>query len=176
MGAPLDRVDSLGLACNGLGCWNTPAERGYALAGNYSLYYQSACAGGDPYACRAGQVAQNADLTGLEGFLTKQTNRNLANSLQWNRGAMQCDQIESYIDTQMEEIRKGLALARMHSLDGATPSHPISLPRQVISDFHHKVFRSNGADPNVFGGDKWDAIHGAFFTNYNWCPSPACWR
>jgi len=173
-GNPLNGVDPQGLACNALGCWNTPAERGYAQAGNYSLYYQSACAGGDKYACRAGEVAANADLPGLKGFLTKQTNRNLVDALQWKRPPMQCDQIDSYIDEHMENIRKGLALARMHSLDGATPDNPSMVPRKTISDFHHQVFQDNGADPGTFGGDKWDAIHGAFFTNYDWCPAPSC--
>lgn len=173
-GNPLVRADPTGLACNGIGCWNTAAERGYASAGNYSLYYQAACAGGDRYACRAGEVAANSDLPGLKGFLTKQTNRNLVSSLKRNRPPLQCDQIEPYVDQQMEAIRRGLALARMNSLEGATPTHPLMLPRQVFSNFHHDVFGANGADPNVFGGDKWDAIHGAFFTGYEWCPSPAC--
>jgi hypothetical protein len=67
---------------------------------------------------------------------------------------MDCDRIGPYINEKMEAVRKGLALARANTLDGATPTHPMSLPRQVF---------------------KWDKIHGDFFTIYDWCPSPACW-
>lgn len=74
-GNPLRFTDPLGLMCNGQGCWNTPIERQYAQSGDYKAYYATACANHDPYACEAGNVANNV------GFLSGVTNYRLANSI-----------------------------------------------------------------------------------------------
>lgn len=58
-GIRLAITDSSGLACGQRGRWVTPTEQAYADAGSYGVYYQAACAGGDPYACRAREVALN---------------------------------------------------------------------------------------------------------------------
>jgi RHS repeat-associated protein len=179
---PYGDIDPLGLACNANGCWNTAAEAGYAKAGNYSVYYQAACQGGDLYACRAGEVAADRDIPDdwLRDFLTHQTNRNLEHSLHEHRPPyMQCDQIEPYIQRQFENIRRGLAKARYQQLLGATPDHPRMVSRSSIADFHHAVFEAYGSDAGTFGGDKWDSMDGPKWSarighGYDWCASPAC--
>jgi hypothetical protein len=70
--------------------------------------------------------------------------------------------------------RLELAQARMESLNEAKPDNPYMLSRAVFSRFHHDVFSNNGSDEDTFGGDTWDTIRSAYFTNYDWCPTPAC--
>ena len=167
-GNPVSRIDPLGLACNGLGCWNTPTELGYANTGNYGLYYQAACAGGDSYACAARVVAtgQGNSVSSMVG--ANFTNGNLRNSLR--RGGSDCP------DEDMESIRKDLMNARVAQLSGATPNSPIRVSAQSISDFHNTVFSNYGATDGwgpfpVFGGDI------PIFGNtggWEWCSAPAC--
>jgi RHS repeat-associated protein len=171
-GNPISRTDPLGLACNGLGCWNTPAELGYANAGNYSLYYQAACSGGDSYACAARMVAtgQGNSMSSMAG--AKFTNGNLRNALR--HGGSDCP------DEDMESIRKDLVNARVAQLAGATPNSPIRVSAQSISDFHNAIFSNYGATDGwgpfpVFGGDA--NLFGIDLGNragWTWCSAPAC--
>lgn len=169
-GNPISRTDPLGLACNGLGCWNTPAELGYANTGNYGLYYQAACAGGDSYACAARTVSTGEanSVSGLTG--ARFTNGNLRTALR--RGGSDCP------NQDMENIRKDLMNARVAQLSNATPGRPYVATGQSIADFHNTVFSRYGATDGwgpfpVFGGD----IHFMNLGNtgaWTWCSLPAC--
>ena len=128
-GNPITRIDRFGLMCNGLGCWNTPQEQADAAAGNYSAYYHDACAGGDPYACSAGDVA--ADI----GWQAHVTNYLLKQSLKMHNPSMKdCPQ---KLADAMEDIRKKLAQARVAALNQANASeaNPVVLPAATFSNF-----------------------------------------
>jgi RHS repeat-associated protein len=171
---PLKWTDRRGLACDQRGCWTTPDEQQAATVGNWSGYYALACAGGDPYACRAGEVASNTG-DGLRGVLSDITNRKLDLSIVMNQPAVcPSDWRAEDLMRKKEAIRRGLMEARVAGLRGASPSNPRQVDRRDISTFHHRVFGNNGAGADAFGGDLWDAMHGAFFTGYEWCASPAC--
>ena len=136
------------MACDQQGCWVTPAEQGYANAGNCSLYYQAACSGGDPYACRAGEVAAN------RGLLSGITNARLANSLLKNTKQNTCEAANEDMLRKMEAIRIALARAHAGALNaaGATSQNPAMLNRVGdITRFHRDVFSQYGADPSIFG-------------------------
>ncbi|HLM52257.1 MAG TPA: RHS repeat-associated core domain-containing protein [Pseudoxanthomonas sp.] len=169
---PVNLTDRLGLACDQRGCWVTPAEQGYADAGNYSLYYQAACTGGDPYACRAGEVAAN------RGFLSGVTNTRLANSLLKNTKEKTCEAANEDMLRKMEAIRIALARAHAGALNaaGATLQNPAMLDRVGdITRFHRDVFAQHRADPSIFGGSTWDSYMGwSGGAIYDWCPSPSC--
>nr|WP_242108182.1 RHS repeat-associated core domain-containing protein [Luteimonas aquatica] len=171
---PVSFTDRLGLACDQRGCWVTPAEQGYANTGNYSLYYQAACSGGDKYACRAGEVAAN------QGFMSGVTNTRLANSLLENTSEKSCPAAYDDMYKKMDAIRVALARAHAAALNnaGATPLNPVMLDRvRDIGQFHRDVFTRYGADPNVFGGATWDKYMGwSGDAIYNWCPFPSCPR
>lgn len=170
-GNPIGFTDRLGLACDQRGCWVTPAEQGYANTGNYNLYYQAACSGGDPYACRAGQVAGN------EGILSGITNTRLANSIADNLpDGMTCQATDEEIQKRMEAIRVALARAHANALNsaGASAQNPVMLDRWAdIGRFHDDVFSRYGAGP-VFGGRTYDSLFGRGGFGYDWCPSPSC--
>jgi RHS repeat-associated protein len=172
-GAPGLRTDPFGLACNGQGCWVTPAEMALAQAGDYIGYYDMACRGGDPYACRAAEVAAN------KGFLSGLTNTRLAYSMAANQPAgLGCAASQADIAGKMEDVRRELALAHATALQnaGALPGQPVMLKRQNIVDFHKTVFIANGGG-DVFGGKTWDRLAGwANGFGYDWCPSPSCAR
>lgn len=169
-GNPISFTDSRGLACDPRGCWVTPAEQGYANTGNYGLYYQAACEGGDPYACRARQVALN------QGSMSGVTNTRLSNSLFENTNEKTCDAAKVDTEKRMEAIRVALARAHAGALKGATLSNPKMLDRVGdITQFHRNVFSQYGADPDVFGGATWDYYMGwSGGVFYDWCPSPSC--
>lgn len=148
----------------------TPGEQAYADAGNYGVYYQAACAGGDPYACRAREVAMN------QGFLSGVTNTRLANSILGNTKEKTCPAAEADMQKKMEAIRVALAKAHANALNsaGASPQNPVMLSRQTIANFHSSVFAANGAG-SVFGGATWDKYMGwSGGVVYDWCPSPSC--
>ena len=167
-GNPVNLTDRMGLACDQRGCWNTSTELAYANAGNYGVYYQAACSGGDSYACAARVVAtgQGNSVSSMAG--ANFTNGNLRNSLK--RGGSDCPEAD------MENIRKDLMMARVNQLSGATPSNPMRVSGQSISDFHNAVFSSYGATDGwgpfpMFGGD----IPGiGNMGGWEWCSSPAC--
>lgn len=170
-GNPISFTDRLGLACDQRGCWVTPAEQAYANAGNYSLYYQAACSGGDLYACRAGQVAAN------QGLLSGVTNTRLADSIANNLAAgTSCPQAQDEIKKRMEAIRVALARAHANALNsaGATPQNPVQLDRwSDIGRFHDTIFSQYGAGA-VFGGRTYDSLFGRGGFGYDWCPYPSC--
>jgi hypothetical protein len=132
-----------------------------------------ACRGGDPYACRAGEVAAN------KGFLSGLTNTRLAYSISANQPVGQsCAASQADTERRMERVRRGLALAHAIALqsEGAKPARPVMLKRQAIVDFHNATFRVNGGG-DVFGGatlDRWAGWANGF--GYDWCPSPSCAR
>ncbi|WNH46089.1 RHS repeat-associated core domain-containing protein [Xanthomonas hawaiiensis] len=172
--SPLKWTDRFGLACDQRGCWNTPEELNASNSGNWSAYYALACAGGDPYACRAGEVAANAG-DGIRGILSNITNRKLDASIVENQPAVCPDDWRAEdLLRKKEGIRRGLMAARVAQLVGADSSNPRQVSRSSISDFHHDVFEANGASKEAFGGDLWDSIYGSFFTGYDWCKGPAC--
>ena len=174
-GNPLSRTDPTGLMCNGQGCWNTAQERGYGRSGDWKNYYATACANGDPYACRAGNVANN------NGILSGITNYRLASSISSRLPpGKTCAADQALIDQNMEKNRETLAAARVAQLDaaGASPDNPVMVTGQSVSDFHNQIFQANGAGP-VFGGDIPGANALLMLSNmgsggYGWCSSPAC--
>lgn len=168
---PLVYTDRTGLACDQTGCWVTSAKQGYANAGNWGLYYQAACSGGDPYACRAREVASN------QGFLSGITNTRLSNSISGNLPTgMGCAASQQEVGRRMENIRMGLARAHASALNGenASPANPVKLDRwHHVGRFHDQVFSEQGAGP-VFGGKTYDSMFGRGGFGYDWCPSPSC--
>ncbi|WP_177229299.1 RHS repeat protein [Dyella sp. OK004] len=176
---PLTGIDPLGLACNVRGCWNTPQEVAFAAAGDYRSYYRAACAGGDPYACRAGEVAANANVPGIRGPLTHITNYKLERSIRSHLPPMPCNLSQAIVDEAMDGIRQDLAKERVAGLVEASENHPLMVDKGDISRFHHRVFARHGASEDVFGGDTWDKWRGAaisefFGDRYEWCDAPAC--
>lgn len=170
-GNPVNLTDRIGLACDQRGCWNTSTELAYANAGNYGIYYQAACSGGDSYACAARMVAtgQGNSMSSMAG--AKFTNGNLRNSLR--RGGSDCP------DADMESIKKDLMNARVAQLSN-NPNNPTIVSGQSISDFHNAIFSSYGATDGwgpfpVFGGDA--NLFGIDLGNrggWTWCSAPAC--
>lgn len=163
---PIKFTDQSGLACDQSGCWATTQEQSYARSGNYKAYYQTACSGGDNYACMAYNVATN------NGFLPGVTNTRLANSIADNLAkGTSCKDSKIETDKKMESIRKGLVNAHVNMLNsrGASPSNPVTLSRVDISNYHNSVFLQNGAG-RVFGGDI------PVFGNwpFTWCSLPGC--
>lgn len=171
---PLSSTDALGLACNTHGCWNTPDELASADIGDYAGYYAKACAAGDKYACRAGEVATDTG-NGIRGMLSEVTNRKLAFSI-FTHQPLGCP-TEFRLDDvkrKMMAIRPALMQARIDQLSSATPGNPLQVDRREIAAFHHAVFIKNGAGADAFGGDLWDWSHLQLLTGYNWCEWPAC--
>ena len=176
-GNPISITDRMGLACDQRGCWVTPQERRWADNGDWDIYYKTACAGGDPYACRAFEVASGTGATLRNYFLSLMTNVNLAKSIKKN--SSESGSCNADIEPKMEAIRVGLARAHANLLTrrGATQANPVMLSRRDISEFHARVFSQNGAG-NVFGGDTFDRYFRWFGHSfgYDWCPSPSCSR
>lgn len=183
---PYTNTDPDGRECNERGCWVTPDERTAAASGDWKGYYQLAGWGGDPYATRAGEVANNNGATALNARLSDLTNSFLAASIAKGMGA-DINKLSTgqriAIEFRMEQIRVGLARAHVKALDtaGARPDNPVKLDRAVIGRFHEVVFIQSGADPKVFGGYKVDALetvlNAAGSTSrsvYDYCPSPSC--
>jgi len=183
---PAINLDPDGRECNGNGCYVTPEEREAAVAGDWRRYYSLAASGGDPYAKRAGDVAANTGSTRFEASLSSITNLLLAASIAEGMGAdlgsMSTEQTIA-LGHKMEAIRKALARAHVQALDdhGASPENPVSLDRAVIGAFHRDVFKTHGANPDVFGGFKVDAlermvnkIRGSTREIYDYCPAPSC--
>jgi RHS repeat-associated protein len=167
-GNPVSLTDSLGLACDQNGCWNTPSESSYANSGNYGLYYQAACSGGDSYACAARVIAtgQGDGVISMAGG--RFTNGNLRNSLR--SGGSKCPEAD------MEKIRRDLMMARLNQLADATQENPTRVSAQSISDFHNEIFSNYGATDGwgpfpVFGGDI--PVFGNM-AGWEWCSAPAC--
>jgi len=171
---PLNNFDVFGLACNARGCWNTAQEKALYDIEDYAGYYATACAGHDPYACRAGEVSTNTG-DGLRGALSGLTNFKLAMTIIGKQPPECPAEIRQGVTSQMmQQIRVGLMKARVEQLTGAGPTSPRQVDRKSIADFHHKIFEQNGADANAFGGDAWDKSHLSGVTGYDWCEAPAC--
>jgi len=181
-GNPLVRFDSFGLACNSKGCYPTEGERQAANAGDWAQYYNLACAGGDPYACNAGEVAANAADYGWRNTMMNATNEKLRKSAlrDLDDACMTEEERWDEVMDRMERIRQDLAKAHLDTLDilGASPTNPANMSRQAVSDFHRDVFSRHGASSGEFGGDFVDRLGGQWFRNYvyDWCPSPSCSR
>ncbi|WP_318526844.1 RHS repeat-associated core domain-containing protein [Xanthomonas sacchari] len=155
-GNPISLTDSTRLACDQRGCWVTPVEQAYANSGNYGLYYQAACTGGDLYACRAREVALN------QGLLSGITNTRLGNSILEKSSAKSCKEANADMYEKIEKIRVALARAHANALNsaGASPKNPVMLDRMKdVGKFHDDVFRENGAGA-VFGGKTYDSLFG----------------
>ncbi len=177
-GNPISQTDPRGLACNGKGCWPTDEERALAQAGNYSAYYALACAGGDPYACRAREVADNNG-PGMRGLMSNITNARLKYSIE-EKLPENCPDKDGEVEKKLKTIRIALAKAHVGALlsHGATPKNPVMLDRVGdIGAFHTKIFLDNGAG-DIFGGATWDSISkwtlGTARSIYEWCPAPSC--
>ena len=167
---PLSRTDPTGLRCNGQGCWNTPEETGYAQAGDWKNYYATACAGGDPYACEGGNVANNV------GALSGITNYRLGSLISDHLPpGKTCAADSAIIANKMEQVREALVAVRVGHLVGATADSPMMVSAQSIADFHNSAFQqiAGGSTSSwglpVFGGDLpgSNALVG-------WCSAPAC--
>jgi RHS repeat-associated protein len=170
-GDPISGTDPTGLDCNSQGCWNTPQERAYAQSGDWEDYYAASSAGGDTYASEASNVANDI------GILSHITNHRLASLIASHLAHGDCIPDQATINQKMEAIRKALAAARAAQLDaaGASPSNPVMVSAQSISDFHNNVFQaiaggsvSSWGIP-IFGGDLPGSNSLA-----NWCTGPAC--
>lgn len=174
-GNPLGFTDSMGLACDQRGCWNTPEEEAFAEKGDWYGYYSLAAANGDPYAKRALEVATVGG-EGWEGLLALGTNMRLNKSLLGNLLPNSCPTpyAMAHLLNQREQIKRGLVKARVEQLIGATQENPRSVTKKSISEFHHKVFEKYGVDGSSFGGDFWDSWWNPFRLTYNWCKAPAC--
>lgn len=174
-GNPITRIDPAGLECNDKGCWVSDVERRAASNGDWDMYYQSACAGGDAYACRAYEVASQtgASLGNYAGALF--TNVRLAKSLVKNSPELkECPQ---ELEERMNKVRVGLIRGHRDALDraGASPSNPVRLSGQTIAEFHYEVFRANGASPDIFGGDfLWSVGRPVVNFFFTWCSLPSC--
>lgn len=174
-GRPLNGTDRLGLACDDRGCWNTPEEAAAIAANDPYSYYSLACKGGDPYACRAYEVATNTG-EGLRGLLSSVTNWKLSLGMA-KRIPTGCPDyaMKEIIIQNMQKVRVDLAKRRFAQLAGFGPDNPVIVTRESISRFHQEVFELNGASAHDFGGDLWDM--GRYFGTlviYDWCESPAC--
>ncbi|TKR34133.1 hypothetical protein FCE95_07670 [Luteimonas gilva] len=174
-GNPMTRVDPAGLECNEKGCWVSDVERRAANNGDWDVYYQSACAGGDTYACRGYEVASQtgASLGNYAGALF--TNVRLANSLKENDPEL--NNCPRELENRMNKVRVGLVRGHMNALDraGASPSNPVRLSGQTIAEFHYDVFRANGASPDIFGGDfLWTVGRPVVNFFFTWCTLPSC--
>ena len=159
-GNPIVRTDPLGLACNGAGCYTTPAESAAARGGNYDRYYQLACAGGDAYACYARHIAANDNTSG-----------HLANW--WLDGALDDleDEKSQCIDRDRlkRNIRKGLAERYANYLpqDANRRRWP---SKQGVSQIHWDEFGEHGLPPNTFGGTPFGK-NGPYAPFVDWCPN-----
>jgi hypothetical protein len=158
---PVSRFDRFGLRCTaGLGCWTTPEERQAAASGNYSAYYQLACAGGDAYACFAQHIAANDDIWGhVANAWLNQSLKRMATA----RG--QC--IDE--DGILKQIRQDLANAYAAYL----PSSPADArwPSALdVSQIHWDEFAKFGLPPGAFGGTPFGADQGPFLPRI-WCPN-----
>jgi RHS repeat-associated protein len=157
-GNPLSRTDPFGLACNGSGCYTTPAEAAAAQSGNYREYYQLACAGGDSYACFAQHIAANDDFWG------RRANNRLRDYLR-----DKADKSQQCLDEEgiTEKIRKDLARRYADYLpsnvkDARWPS------ARGVAQFHWEVFGQFGLPPATFGGTPFGST--PVFPSI-WCPN-----
>jgi hypothetical protein len=153
---PISRSDPSGLACNGFGCYTTPAEAAAAQSGNYLGYYQLACAGGDSYACVAEHVAAN------DAWPWTYATTRLREALRKNG----CDN-----DETLNDIRKKLAEAYADYLPN-NPANAIWPSSQAIAQFHWDVFGQYGLPPSTFGGSPWGESGGIWGAG-TWCPNCA---
>lgn len=159
-GNPLNAVDPSGLICiSGVGCYTTPAESRAANSGDYKSYYNMACAGGDSYACFAGNVANN------QGILGHAATAKVISAL-----VKKEMQTKSCIDEDrvLEEIRKALARDYANYLPQSRSAarYPSA---SAVADFHQDVFESLGLPPTTFGGTPFDP--NVLVLPQVWCPN-----
>lgn len=153
-GNPVSRRDPRGLACNGSGCYTTPAEAAAAQSGNYLGYYQLACAGGDAYACVAEHVAAN------DAWPWTYATTRLRDALR-KKG---CDN-----EATLNDIRTELAQAYANYLPN-DPANAIWPSSEAIAQIHWDVFGQYGLPSSTFGGSPWGASGGVWGAG-TWCPN-----
>jgi hypothetical protein len=149
----------------------TPEEKRLADEGDWKGYYDLAGGkGNDPYAKRAGEVANESGSTPFLSLLTTVTTLRLGASINPNLPPGPANPLG--LAATMQSIRVGLARAHVTTLVGGSRENPKQLRRQDIIDFHNSVFKEANAG-NVFGGATWDKIPGGRLV-YDWCPAPSC--
>lgn len=158
---PVSRFDRFGLMCTaGLGCWTTPAEQQAAASGNYSAYYQLACAGGDAYACFAQHIAADDNNWGHAAnfWLLRNLRRAAA-------AKGQC------VDEQavLNQIRQDLANAYANYLP-TSPAEARWPTMDGVAEFHWNEFAQYGLPPSTFGGTP-AGSSGGFVLPMYWCPN-----
>jgi RHS repeat-associated protein len=159
-GDPLNGIDPSGLICiSGVGCYTTPAESRAANSGDYKSYYNMACAGGDSYACFAGNVANNQGILGH--VATAKVLSALAKKEMRTKSCIDEDRV-------LEEIRKALARDYANYLPQSRSSarYPSA---SGVADFHQDVFESLGLPPTTFGGTPFDP--NVLVLPQVWCPN-----
>lgn len=159
-GNPISNVDPNGLECvPGVGCWTTPAERSAADSGNYSGYYQLACADGDSYACYAGSIA--ADQTISAKLVTLWLKHRLEEMARKNHECVN-------IPGDLNQIRSDLAKDYANYLPNSEgkAQWPSAL---AISQIHWEEFAKFGLQPDTFGGTPLGRWAGPLGTGI-WCP------
>lgn len=177
-GNSLSFTDSKGLACDPQrGCWVTPQERRFAENGDWDFYYQSACRGGDMYACRAHEVASQTGATYMRYGGALFTNVRLAGSIIANNPEL--ENCPEKLEESMNAIRTALVQGHVAALDArnASPNNPVILNAQTIAEFHYSAFSNNGASSNIFGGDflgTWTLGRWIVNQSFTWCAFPSC--
>lgn len=158
---PISNVDPTGLECvPGVGCWTTPPEAKAADSGNYSGYYQLACADGDSYACYAGGIA--ADQTVAAKIATAWLKHRLEEMAKKNQ---ECINVPGILN----QIRADLANDYANYLPNSEgKAHwPSAL---AISQIHWQEFAEFGLPPSTFGGTIFGSGVGPVDAG-TWCPN-----
>lgn len=159
---PLSNIDPSGLRClGGVGCWTTSQEQTLLNQGNFLGYYQTACAGGDAYACFAAHVAANDTFWGHRA-----TNR-LIDAL--NKSAVAHHECID-IPTALNHIRLDLASDYAHYLP-KSESKARWPNANDVAHFHWQEFAKYGLPRSTFGGTPFGGSPWFAHTIVNWCPN-----
>jgi len=160
-GDPVSKVDRSGLRCEeGVGCWTTPVEAELADRGDYMAFYQTACMGGDEYACVAKHIAANDYVMGR-----------LANWwLDWSLKQRADDAQGCIIEPiAKENIRIGLAQGYASYLPSSKDK--AHQPTAVgVAQLHWDEFAEHGLKPTAFGGTPFGPWFGTIASDL-WCPN-----
>lgn len=114
--------------------------------GDYAGYYKLACAGGDTYACSAGEIA-----AGNSAIAKYTTSRLQAYAIEDRGSALSPNELDS--------IRLSLATGYANSL-GSSPLSAVQPDGMQIARIHWNVFQSfNVYSPSAFGGTPLGGAH-----------------